>query len=202
MPSSGRELQKTSTSLKQRIPALLIAARILLGPLLFGLVLTNQGPALILAALIAAMLSDIFDGVIARRMKIATERLRVADSYTDAWFFVWVGAAIWRAVPQLVEDYRLPLLTELALQLASYAYDLVRYRRISSLHAYSAKLWAITLFIAAGSLLAFHYGPPIWLTFAFGLVSFFDALAIKLILPGWHHDVLSAVHAWRQKNPA
>ena len=180
------------------VPAILVAIRIALGPVLVFAALAHASPAWIIAILLAAMLSDIFDGVIARRLKIATERLRVADSWSDAWFFICVGAAAWLCARAVLQAYWFPLVAEVVLQLASYAYDLVRYRRIASLHAYSTKIWAFTLYLATCGVLAFHSGALIWLAFGMGLISAADALAIKLILPGWNHDVLSCIHAWRQ----
>ncbi len=110
-----------------------------------------------------------------------------------------VGVSAWIAADEVIRAYALPILAELVLQLVSYAYDLLRYRRIASLHAYSAKLWGASLYVSAGALIAFRFGPPIWVSFALGCVSFVDALAIKLILPGWRHDVLSCFHAWKQR---
>jgi phosphatidylglycerophosphate synthase len=184
------------------IPALLIAIRFWLAPLLFVLSSQADAPVWIVTVLVAAMLSDIFDGVIARRLGIATERLRVADSWTDAWFFAWVGLSAWFAAGSILSAYWIPLAAELVLQIASYAYDLTRYRRITSLHAYSAKAWGFSLYIAAGGLLAFHTGALIWPAFVLGIAAALDGMAIKLILPGWQHDVLSTFHAVRMRERA
>jgi hypothetical protein len=146
------------------------------------------------------MLSDIFDGVVARRLGIATERLRVADSWTDAWFFIWIGFAAWAAAGSILMSYWIPLLAEIVLQVASYAYDLVRYGRITSLHAYSAKVWGFSLYLAAIGLLAYHSGAFIWPAFVFGLIAALDGFVIKLVLPGWQHDTLSAFHAIRLRD--
>ncbi len=183
----------------QAAPAALIVLRIILGPVLLLSCLSKTGPAVILAILLAAMLSDIFDGVIARRLGIVTAKLRVADSWTDAWFFFCVGVSAGLTSAGVVRAYWMPLAAEVVLQVVSYAFDLIRYRRIASLHAYSTKVWGFTLYLAAGGLLAFHSGALIWLMFGVGLISAADALAIKLILPGWHHDVHSCLDAWRRR---
>ena len=143
------------------------------------------------------MLSDLFDGVVARRLKVVTASLRVMDSRADAWFFAWVAVACWIFEPDIVRSNAFPLLAELAIQLLSYGYDLLRYGRIATFHAYSAKLWGVSLYLAAAGVLAFRTGGLIWASFAFGLASAIDALAIKMILPEWKHDVLSCVHAWK-----
>ncbi len=85
-----------------------------------------------------------------------------------------------------------------SLQLFSYAFDLVKYRRIASFHAYTAKAWGITLFLAAAALLGFHTGGVfLWLAILLGIVSNLDGLAIKVILPEWQPDVPSVFHALR-----
>lgn len=178
---------------------MLIALRVALGPVLVMVASAPVSPWLTVAILTAAMLSDLFDGIIARRLKIATAPLRVADSRADAWFFLCVGWSAWRAAPDLVHAYAAPLAAGIALQIGSYAYDLLRYKRITSLHAYSAKLWGFSLYVAAAGLIGFHLGDLIWPAFALGIVSFLDAALIKHYLPGWHHDVLSCVHAYRQR---
>ena len=187
MPNSGLRM----------LPAALIGLRFILGPFLFICTVRELGPGAILATLLLAMLSDIFDGVIARRLGIATAGLRVMDSRADAWFFVWVGASCWSADRSIVLSCWLPISLEIAQQVFSYAYDLIRYRRITSLHTYATKLWAFALYLAVAGILAFHTGVLVWVTWVIGLISFIDAFAIKLILPGWQHDILSNFHARR-----
>lgn len=48
------------------------------------------------AMLSAAFLSDVFEGVIARRLGIATPGLRRLDSAADTLFFVAVAIVAWR----------------------------------------------------------------------------------------------------------
>lgn len=192
--------QPSTRRLIEWIPASLIALRVALGPVVLVCAVSRANPWGIFVLLVVAMLSDIYDGVIARRLGIATERLRVADSRADAWFFACIALSVWFADGDVVRRYAVPITIEIVQQIGSYMYDLVRYRRITSLHAYSAKVWGVSLYLATGGILLFHFGGLIWLSFGLGLVSFFDALAIKLILPGWQHDVLSCVHAWKARN--
>ena len=82
------------------------------------------------------------------------------------------------------------------MDLLGYAVDLVRYRRITSLHAYSAKAWGITLFMATIALLVFHTGGVyLRMAIVLGYISNLDGLVIKLLLPTWQTDVHSTFHA-------
>jgi phosphatidylglycerophosphate synthase len=195
----GDGISAHTAAMLKLVPALLISLRFVLGPSLFALSVYGHSTVGILLLLLLAMLSDIFDGVIARRLKIATAPLRVMDSKADAWFFIWVSAAAWFSARDVVIACWLPLSIEVVLQAASYTFDLFRYGRISSLHAYSAKIWGFTLYLAFAGVLAFHTGVLVWVALVFGLISFVDATAIKVILPGWHHDVLSCFHAYRRR---
>lgn len=199
MAGSQRDTKtRTSNNWLKSVPSSLVAIRMLLGPLLFLLTTRGvQGNWLILL-LTVAFLTDIFDGVLARRIGVATERLRVADSWADFWFYVWIAAAVWWRVPEIVRAFRVPLLILISLQLFSYAIDLVKYRRIASFHAYTAKAWGITLFAATVALLGFHTGSVfLWMAIGMGIVSNIDGLAIKIILPVWHRDVPSVFQAVR-----
>lgn len=174
----------------------MVAVRVLLGPILLVVSVKGASSGWLLFILIAALLSDIFDGILARHIGVATERLRVADSWADGWFYLWVCAAVWARAPEIIRVFRLPIAILVSMDVFSYGVDLVRYRRISSLHAYSAKAWGVSLFMATVALLVFHTGGAfLWLAIILGYISNVDGFAIKMILRKWHSDVHSIPHA-------
>jgi len=186
----------TSISRLRYIPAMLVATRVLLGPILFLIAMRGVAGGWLVLGLTAAFLSDIFDGILARRIGVATERLRVADSWADGWFYVWVILSVYQTVPKIIHAFRVPLLAVIALQLFSYSIDLIKYRRIASFHAYTAKAWGISLFVATIALLGFHTGGVyLWAVIVMGVLSNIDGLAIKTVLPEWRRDVPSVFHA-------
>ncbi|MES4793470.1 MAG: CDP-diacylglycerol--glycerol-3-phosphate 3-phosphatidyltransferase, partial [Chloroflexota bacterium] len=75
------------------LPWALVALRAVLGPLLLLAVWAGRSGPLVIAGLTAGFLSDVFDGVIARLLGSATERLRVADSWTDAFYYLCLGVS-------------------------------------------------------------------------------------------------------------
>jgi phosphatidylglycerophosphate synthase len=189
---------EASAEVLRRIPVLLVATRFLLGPILLFLATRGATGGWFLLGIVAAFLSDVFDGIIARRLKIATERLRVADSWTDALFYACMAASACWTRPEVILRFRMPLLGLLCLQLFSWALDLVRYRRIATFHAYTAKAWGLSLFAATLALfLPVDPAPFLWLMIACGVVSNLEGIAIKLLLPAWRHDVPSVRHALR-----
>jgi CDP-diacylglycerol--glycerol-3-phosphate 3-phosphatidyltransferase len=183
------------------IPSLLIALRVILGPTLLLMTIRGAAGLWLLVVLIAALLSDIFDGIIARGIGVATERLRVADTWADGWFYVWVCAAVWLKAPEIIRAFRLPIIVLASMDLFGYSVDLIKFHRITSLHAYSAKAWGITLFMATVALLVYHTGGVfLILAIVLGFVCNLDGLAIKLLLPTWQSDVPSAFHAIIMRN--
>jgi CDP-diacylglycerol--glycerol-3-phosphate 3-phosphatidyltransferase len=178
------------------LPAALIVLRFTLGPAVMAMVAAGVAGPWLIAAATAGFLSDIFDGVVARRLGVATERLRVADSWVDTWYYVWVAAAIWRGSPEVVAAYGTPLLVVVGLQGANWLLEFAKYRRFCTYHAYTAKLWGITLFLAAVWLLGFRQpGPFLWGAIAGGVLSLGESLLMTLVLPRWHHDVKHLGHA-------
>jgi CDP-diacylglycerol--glycerol-3-phosphate 3-phosphatidyltransferase len=140
--------------------------------------------------LVAAFVSDIFDGVIARRLGIATPSLRRLDSVADSLFYVSATFAVWLLDPQAITS-RLSLLGVLiALELARYAFDFFKFRREASYHMWSSKLWGLALFVAFMSLLAFD-ADNVLVTAAvvLGILCDIEGLAISIVLKRWQSDV-------------
>ncbi|HXT32481.1 MAG TPA: CDP-alcohol phosphatidyltransferase family protein, partial [Vicinamibacterales bacterium] len=92
-------------------PELLIAFRAGCAPLIFVLACFGFPGPLLAAVLGAAFLSDVFDGVIARRLGIATAGIRRADTLVDTFFYVAAGAALKVAVPAAFDNAELPLMS-------------------------------------------------------------------------------------------
>jgi phosphatidylglycerophosphate synthase len=188
----------TTGPARDAIPWMLIRFRAAAGPaLLLGMVL--GWPGVVLATLLTlAFLSDVFDGIIARRLGASTEALRVADSRTDVFFYLCVLAALClRHGPELW-SIRWPFAVLMGIQAVSWTLDRVKFRKATALHSYTAKAWGITLFAAALALVAgFEAGTFLWSALVVGYVSNLEDIAIKLVLPSWHCDVGSVWHAVR-----
>src|SRR5262245_8786729 len=132
-------------SLATKLPLALTALRALLAPVVVALPLWWPSHAAFGACLIAAFLSDVFDGVIARHLGIATPGLRRLDSIADTLFYVAAVCAAWHLYPQVIRDHGVALGVLVALELARYAFDLAKFRREASYHMWSSKLWGLVL---------------------------------------------------------
>ncbi len=185
-----------------QLPAWFILYRFLVAPFLFAAA-RNGANGLFLVGFILAVVSDLFDGVIARRLHIVTQGLREWDGRADVWFYAWVAAAVWIMYPDVIAKYGAGLLWVVALQCVSWLLDLLKFRRITNYHAYSAKTFGLTLFLAVVALFAFGNVPVLWwLVIAAGTVCMLDEIAMTLLLPRWMFDVSSARAAWQIRRTA
>lgn len=69
--------------------------RLALAPVVVALGLTRSGGAAVAVLLVAGFLSDVFDGVVARRTGTPTPNLRRLDSIVDTVFYLGIAAAAW-----------------------------------------------------------------------------------------------------------
>jgi phosphatidylglycerophosphate synthase len=181
-----------------RLPLFLTALRAALAPVMVLLALYLPSAGGFAICLIAALLSDIFDGKIARRLGIATPNLRRLDSIADSIFYVAATYCVWVLHQKAITDNALPLMLLLALELARYLFDLAKFKKEASYHMWSSKLWGLFLFTGFFSALVFgETGYPVYLAIYFGLFADLEGLIISMILPVWKNDVPSFVHALR-----
>jgi phosphatidylglycerophosphate synthase len=178
------------------IPSGLVLFRFLISPFLLLDALDGKTSIWFIVGFVAAFLSDIFDGIIARRLGVSTAQLRQADSWADVCLFSCIFVSAWIVHQDILVTYSVPLLMIVFAQLLWWVVNLVKYGKPASYHTYSAKFWGITLFIAIVALFGFDYaGVALWLTCIAGTIHSVEEIAMTLILPVWTHDVLSIFHA-------
>jgi phosphatidylglycerophosphate synthase len=186
-----------------RAPLALTLLRAGLAPVMVMLALVYPSPAAFAACLIAAVLSDYFDGVIARYLKIATPNLRRLDSIADSLFYLSALFAAWWLHPQALAERLGPLAILIGLEILRYVFDYAKFRREASYHMWSSKLFGVLLFLGFVSLLVFAFdGLLVTLAIYVGIVSDIEGLAISFVLRDWRTDVPTIVHALRLRRRA
>jgi phosphatidylglycerophosphate synthase len=173
----------------EKLPAALILFRLALAPTVILLAAYQFSSAIALCIAIE-VLTDIFDGIIARRLNVETERLRRADSFVDTVFFVSVAVATWMMFPGLLSRYLGLLAVLIALEAGRYVYDWLKFHRAASYHMYSAKAWGLVLGAATVALFGFGYvGWLLPLAIAVGILSDIEGLLISFLLTAQKPDV-------------
>lgn len=180
------------------IPLALVIFRAAIAPFLLWDAIDGKTSIWFIIGYVAGFLSDIFDGVIARRIGASDAQLRQADSWADVCFYICVFASAWLTHRPILIAFQWPLLAVVFTQLLWWVVNLLKYGKPASYHTYSAKMWGITLFIATIAMFGFDYaGIPLWLTIISALINTVEEIAMTLLLPEWKHDVLSIFHALR-----
>lgn len=181
------------------LPISLILFRLLLAPIILSLAyfIGENAKITIVILMYLGLISDILDGIIARKQNISSAKLRRMDSQTDMIFWLSIGFSTWILYPKLISDNSTVIWTILGMEIACYVISLIKFKKETCTHAFLSKLWGITLLIAFTSLIGFnHAGIPFALTIIMGLISHIDRILITLILPKWTHDIPSAYHAY------
>lgn len=190
------QLQQNNNRFFESIPGVLVAFRAIIAPFLLWDAIDGKTSIWFIVGFVAAFLSDIFDGIIARKLGVSDAKLRQADGWADNCLYGSIVASAWLVRPDIFVNFRVPFLMVLVAQLAWWLVNLVKYGKPASYHTYSAKFWGITLFIATVALFGFDYaGITLWLTCIVGTIHSVEEIVMTLILPTWTHDVLSIFHA-------
>jgi CDP-diacylglycerol---glycerol-3-phosphate 3-phosphatidyltransferase len=142
--------------MKRHLPFALTTLRLLLGPVALVCAFAQVAQIVYLPILAAGTLSDIFDGILARRFGVSTPRLRRYDSVTDIIYYLFLLVVAWILCrPVMVHNFMaiaLLLSSEAAVILVSFA----RFRRYPAVHSYLAKFYGLCLLAAITALLVFH----------------------------------------------
>ena len=181
-----------------KLPLALTMLRAVLGPVIVVLAVVSPNNTAFAVCLVVALLSDYFDGVIARRLGIATKGLRRLDSIADSVFYMSAFFAAWYLHPNVLRQHLVPLGALIALELIRYAFDYRKFGREASYHMWSSKLWGLTLFIGFFALLVYGSGGwTVTLAIYTGLFADFEGLVISFVLPKWQTDIPTLFHAIR-----
>lgn len=184
----------------KNIPYLLIAIRFLFAPIIFFLAFTKaeESRFIILSLMFIGLLTDIFDGIIARKVGVSSEKLRRLDSQVDFVFWLSLGFAAYFINTELIKSQWKNIALIFIMEALCYIISFIKFKKETCTHAFLSKMWGLSLLIAFTYLIGFqHSGWAFYLTIVLGFISHLDVILIILILPKWQYDVPSFYHAWK-----
>ena len=179
---------------------MLIYARLILGILvLFSAILNVAHYASIAVTfLTVGLFSDVFDGIIARRLNVSTIGLRRLDSTIDQIFFLCIVIATYLQRPTFFSAHLIALGLLMASEALIYVVSFWKFKREVATHSIGAKFWTLSLFatlvdvtLKGDSTILFQ------ICFWFGIITRIEIVAILAILRDWTSDVPSFLHALR-----
>ncbi|MBO9594803.1 MAG: hypothetical protein J7599_18005 [Niabella sp.] len=187
--------------IKKQIPFALIGLRLLLAPvMLLWTLQTHSGGWFLVTCLWTGMLSDIFDGIIARHLGVANNQLRKWDAWVDIVFWLAAGICIWLLNGQLLRDHLAWIVVLFVLEPVSDLINFIKFRKSGCAHNWLSKLWGLVLLVTFTLFLA-GKTPVVWfpICLVLGVLSQLDRILISSLLPRPECDIPSCYHAWLRK---
>lgn len=180
------------------LPWVLIGLRLAFAPvILMAAVLGWRGSTLFAIAALA-MLSDLFDGVIARKLRLDTERIRQVDSRVDTVFYFAAGAALLYRFPGVWHQYEFWIAALAIVELGRMAFEWRKFGRAAAYHMWSAKAWGLAMLLGFGEVtLRGHAGLLFVVALVLGFITNLEGLAASVLFRQWHYDVATFWHAMR-----
>ena len=188
--------QSFLSSSVRSIPTALTVFRLLSAPVLMVLAYMGRERFFLWLA-IAALLSDVLDGALARRLGASSETGRLLDSWADLLIALVSFAGATLLWPDTMREEAGYFALVLAALVIPNAWGLLRFRRLLGYHTLSAK--ASGVFLAVATLMLFIGITPI----PFRVAAFVELavaaeyIAISLMVPQWTTEMKSVWHAWR-----
>lgn len=140
--------------------------------------------------LLACLLSDIADGVIARRLHLESAVGAALDSLADALLMVVAVIGMIVLQPAFAAAHAIALIFFAVLYVMEVMLSFARYGRLSSFHTYLTRVSAYAQGIFFVSL--FFWGDVPWLfdtAWTLGCAGLLEELALLAVVPTWTPDV-------------
>jgi phosphatidylglycerophosphate synthase len=181
------------------LPKILIYSRLVIGfiILLLSFWQVKHYQVIAISLFSIGLLTDIFDGIIARHFNISTQNLRRLDSTIDQIFFVSIAIATYFQCTHFFHQNALKLGILIGTEVLAYIICFIKFRKEIATHAISSKLWTLILFATliqiiwtCDSKLLFDF------CFYLGVLTRIEIIGIILLLHQWTNDIPSIYHAF------
>ncbi len=140
--------------------------RLLLGPVALGLAYAQASRWIFFPLLVTGTLSDIFDGILARRFGVATQTLRRFDSITDVVYYLFVLGALWRLCHPVLSANLWAVSVVLGTEAIAVGVCVIKFGKYPATHSWLAKTYGLCLLACLIALLAFEAGQWAVITLA------------------------------------
>lgn len=188
--------------MKTKIPILLIYSRLAIAYIFILLAFIKPNcVSLLLGVLVTiGLLSDVFDGIIARLLKISSPDLRLLDTKVDRVFWLSAVFCLGMIHPAFILNNIAKLSILLFLEFLAWLVGYVRFGQGISFHSLISKFWAISILIMFFEILITgRNGVLFEFCFYHGLIAQLEIVTISFLLPYWQNDIPSVWHAWQIK---
>lgn len=182
----------------KQVPKVLIYSRLTIGILLLLCSATHIENYNIIAVTLftVGLLTDVFDGIIARRLNISTSNLRRLDSTIDQTFFVLVAISTFINSKQFFYDNQVELIILVSIEVLAYLVCYLKFRKEIATHSISSKVWTLILFATIIQVMVIKDSTVLFqFCFYIGIITRLEIIAILFVLRKWTNDVPSLYQA-------
>lgn len=177
-----------------KIPFLLIYSRILIGIIigLLAIFKIEDYSFWIVFLMIFGLLTDVFDGIIARKLNVSSEKLRIWDSNVDQFFWLIVIVSVFYLNIAFVKEHKIWIGLIIILELTSYLISYMKFKKTIATHSLLAKFWTLTLlWFLIDLTLNSTSQLPFYTCVVLGVISRIEINLIILTLKKWTTDIPS-----------
>ena len=179
------------------VPRGLIWTRLACAPLILFAAFTGWPGAMLIAIASFALLTDYFDGVIARRLQIDTAELRHFDSRADAVFYVAAGLGLFVRFPAAWQAFHSGIALLIVCEAGRMLFEWQKFGRPAAYHMWSAKLWGLAMLTGFIEVALGGGGPMLLAAIVTGIYTNIEGMIASVMLKAPHHDVPTWWHAVR-----
>lgn len=180
------------------IPLLLVLSRLLLGLCILLINYHNFTFHTELSVVLFSigLLTDIFDGIIARKLNVSTPFLRRLDSSVDQVFYIMTVAAIYIQCSDFFISHKWEIASVLLMESVAYVISYIKFKKEVATHTLSSKFWSLILFATIVQLMVTCTSGLLFdLCFYVGIITRMEVVSIQFILKEWVNDVPTIYHA-------
>ena|SRR5947207_460930 len=178
------------------VPNLLSGVRLILVPVLLACAWSGWSRTF-LFCFVVSLLTDMTDGLLARRLHQATPLGAKLDSWADLLTFLALPLCAWWLRPEVLRQEALYISAGILFYLAAIFVGFCKFNRLTSYHTWGAKISAVLLGMAA---LVLFSGGPGWVfrwVIPFVVLAQLEEIAITFTLPELRANVPSLWHAMK-----
>ena len=177
------------------LPFLLIYNRLILGLIIPTILILGVPQASILATLliIGGLITDVFDGIIARRMGISSESLRIWDSNVDQFFWLAIISSVFYIHYQSILPHLKTITIVIILEVIAYTLSYIKFNKSIATHSILAKIWTLCLMVWIIEIILCQSNYTFPICFGLGIISRVEIILIIIMLKKWVTDVPSII---------
>jgi len=152
--------------------------------------------SLITALIVSGLLTDIFDGIIARKLNISTQKLRRLDSSVDQVFWICTLIAAYLICADFFISNYIKMTILLSAEGLIYIISYIKFKKEVATHAILSKIWTLTI-MATLIQIVLNCQSTVFFNICFylGIISRIEIMVILSILKVWTNDVPGIYHA-------